>query len=269
MKILRVLGRTLIGLERIILVCLILVGLSIWAVANYNVTQGSGTVFGSVVISTVHYAAQLICDATNGTANCAAVKAGNTAAVGDQALEVSDANVLNAINQPTTVFAATPTASVTRPANTTTYTANTGWCNLTAACATVFTFTSACRVNGEAVLIPEIDIWSSANQSTKLQGVLYLFSAAIGTVINDNATFTIAAADFANLTGNQQGFAFTLGNSQASGAANSGISLTGTTYHAQCFAGSTQIVGMVQVVNAYVPVSAEVLHVTLHTVGLN
>jgi hypothetical protein len=61
------------------------------ALANYAVTQGSGTNFGSVVISTVHYAAQLVCDFT--TANqCAAVKAASTpAALTDPALVVQNA----------------------------------------------------------------------------------------------------------------------------------------------------------------------------------
>ena len=184
------------------------------------------------------------------------------------ALNVADASVVAAINSPGQVysFASLSPASITRSANTTTYTANTGWNNGTP---TFFSFTGACRGVGAEVLIPEIDIWSSANQATKLQGVLWLFAAVPGTNVSDDATFNIAAADFANLTGNQNGFAFTLASAQASGAANSGASLTGTTYHAQCASGTTTITGMVQVVNAYVPLNAEVLHVALHTVGIN
>lgn len=34
------------------------------AVANYTMTQGSGTSFGSIVVSTVHYAQMLLCDPT-------------------------------------------------------------------------------------------------------------------------------------------------------------------------------------------------------------
>ncbi len=163
-------------------------------------------------------------------------------------------------------FGAASTASITRSANTTTYSANTAWNNGTP---TFFSFTGACRVNGGEVLIPEIDVWSSANQATKLQGVLWLFQAVPGTNVGDDVTFNITAGDFANLTGNQNGFAFTLASAQAAGAANSGVSLTGTTYHAQCASGSTTITGMVQVVNAYVPLNAEVLHVAIHTVGIN
>lgn len=45
------------------------------AVADYAVTQGSGTTFASIIISTKHYAEQLICDATVGETRCATVGA--------------------------------------------------------------------------------------------------------------------------------------------------------------------------------------------------
>ena len=50
------------------------------AVANYAVTQGSGTNFGSVVISSVHYAQQLICDLTT-PSQCAAVNSSGQLAI--------------------------------------------------------------------------------------------------------------------------------------------------------------------------------------------
>jgi hypothetical protein len=166
----------------------------------------------------------------------------------------------------TTSFGAYSTASITRSANTTTYTVNTAWNNGTP---TFFSLTAACRANGTQVLIPRIDIWSSANPTLKLTGVLWLFSAVPGTNVSDDATFNIASADFANLTGSFAGFPFTLTSNQASGAANSSTSLTGATYQAQCASGSTTITGMVEVTNAYVPVSAEVLHVGIATTGVN
>lgn len=59
-------------------ICLI-AALPVAALANYAVTAGSGTNFGSVVIGGVHFASQLICDFT--TANqCASVKAASTSA---------------------------------------------------------------------------------------------------------------------------------------------------------------------------------------------
>ncbi len=201
---------------------------------------------------------------TDGT-NTAAVKAASTAPAATDPAEV----VTESPNSPLAPFAGAPTSSLARASNTTTYTTGTGWNNATSGASGYFTFSSACRVNGGQVLIPQIDIWSSANPTAKLAGVLYLFDAPIGTLVNDNATFTLAPSDFANLTGNQQGFPFALLNNQTSGASNSGVSLTGDTYHAQCASGATTIYGMVEVFNAYVPASAEVLHVTLHTLGAN
>ncbi len=50
------------------------------AIANYAVTQGSGTNFGSIVVSAVHYAQQLFCDPTT-PSQCAAVSAGGAVKV--------------------------------------------------------------------------------------------------------------------------------------------------------------------------------------------
>lgn len=164
-------------------------------------------------------------------------------------------------------FGASVESTITRAANTTTYTAYTGWNNGTP---TVFTFQNACRVQGGEVMIPSLDVWSSANPTTKLSGVVWLFSELPGTLVADDATFTIAAADFAHLTGSAQGIAFTLANATGNtGNTNSGINLSGTNYVATCSATSTTIYGMVEVTNAYVPASAEVLHVRLRTLGVN
>ncbi|WP_050400368.1 hypothetical protein [Bradyrhizobium embrapense] len=165
-------------------------------------------------------------------------------------------------------FAAYATASITRPANTTTYTVNTGWNNATSGATNFFTLSGVCRVNGGQVLITRTDIWSSANPTLKLSGVLWLFSATPGTNVNDNAAFNITSADFANLTGSFNGTPFTLGSNQSSGS-NSGVSLSGAPYQAQCTSGTQNIIGMVEVTNPYVPVSGEVLRVGIATVGLN
>jgi len=50
------------------------------AFANYTMTQGTGTNFGSIVVSTVHYAQQLLCDPTT-PSQCQAVSAGGAAKV--------------------------------------------------------------------------------------------------------------------------------------------------------------------------------------------
>jgi hypothetical protein len=163
---------------------------------------------------------------------------------------------------------AAPSGTITRSSNTTTYTANTGWNNGTP---TYFTFSSACALNAQNVAITGIDIYSSANPTTKLQGILWLFNAVPGTIISDDSTFTIASGDYAVLTGSSfSGIPFALTNNQASGASNSGVSITyGPGLQAKCGASATSLYGMVQVINAYVPASAEVLTIILHTAGLN
>lgn len=85
-------------LKRLYLALVALLGLcGAVALGNYTMTQGAGTNFGSIVVSTVHYAQQLLCDPTT-PANCSAVKAGNTAAASDVAQVVSDPNLLAAVN---------------------------------------------------------------------------------------------------------------------------------------------------------------------------
>lgn len=158
--------------------------------------------------------------------------------------------------------------TITRPANTTTYTANDAWANATSG-ATYTTFAGVCRANAGQVLIPQIDIVVDENPAVKLQGVLWLFDTIPTDPLEDADPFVLAAADWATLTGNAQGFPFTVTNTGASGATFNGASLTGTTYHAHCASGATAIYAMVQVVNAYVPTSGEVMTLRLHTVAAN
>lgn len=234
---------------------------------------GGGAIFGPTAVGSANANPPVI---IGGTATGAAgqnvegvaVKPASTASVATDLSLVTNESPNSQLSTGVAAisFGAYSTASITRVANTTTYTPNTGWNNGTP---TFFSLTAVCRANGTQVLIPRIDIWSSANPTLKLAGTLYLFSAVPGTNISDNVTFTIASADFANLTGSFAGFPFSLVNSQASGAANSSTSLTGATYQAQCASGTTTITGMVEVTNAYVPASAEVLHVGIATTGVN
>jgi len=149
------------------------------------------------------------------------------------------------------LYSAVVSSSVTRIANTTTYTALTGWCTLASSCVTYFTWTGVCAANGGRILIPQIDIWSSANPTTKLTGNVWILNAAPGTIIQDDVTFTLAAADYANLV-IAGGVAFALTNPGAAASANSGTSLVGQTYMVQCAPGSSNLYGMAEVANAYV-----------------
>ena len=82
-KLIRDIGRGFYNLFIAIAVVALLGGSL--AIANYAVTQGSGTNFGSVVISSVHYAQQLICDLTT-PSQCAAVSAAGAVKVDNSAV---------------------------------------------------------------------------------------------------------------------------------------------------------------------------------------
>jgi hypothetical protein len=56
------------------------IGGGIAAFANYTATQGSGTTFGSIVVSTVHYIQTLLCDPST-PSQCVAVSSGGAATV--------------------------------------------------------------------------------------------------------------------------------------------------------------------------------------------
>jgi hypothetical protein len=69
-------------MKRFILAAIAIISIGVGAgfAANYAVTQGSGTNFGSVVVGGVNYAQQFICDLTT-PAQCAAVSAGGAVSV--------------------------------------------------------------------------------------------------------------------------------------------------------------------------------------------
>src|SRR6266487_717416 len=55
------------------------------ALANYTMTQGAGTNFGSIVVATVHYAQQLLCDSVT-PSQCVSVSAAGAAKVDGSAV---------------------------------------------------------------------------------------------------------------------------------------------------------------------------------------
>ena len=185
-----------------------------------------------------------------------------------QQLAINSSGQASVTSLPDSTGASVISTTITRPADTTAYAANDTWANATSS-ATYSTFTNICRVNGGVVLIPQIDISVDENPATKLQGAIWFFDTVVSNAPEDNAAFVIPQADFANLTGNKQGFAFTLVNNQQSGATDSGISLTGTTYVAKCAAGSRNLYALVEVNNVYTPTSAEVLTMKVHTIAVN
>lgn len=95
---LRLIGRALGAAGRATVALVGICGV-VAALANYTMTQGSGTTFGSIIVGGIHYIQTMVCDPTT-PANCGGVKAGNTAVIADVAQVVSDPNVLAAINNP-------------------------------------------------------------------------------------------------------------------------------------------------------------------------
>jgi hypothetical protein len=74
-----------VRLLRVAYVCLI-ASLPIYAIAaNYSATSGSGLTFGSIVVSAVNYAQQLVCDPTT-PSQCAAISAGGAVKVDNSAV---------------------------------------------------------------------------------------------------------------------------------------------------------------------------------------
>lgn len=154
--------------------------------------------------------------------------------------------------------------SITRPLNTTTYSTLTSWNG-----SPTYIVLGVCPFVGAYVALREVDVWSSANPATKLQGVLWLLNAPPSTTLNDDASFVLPSVDYAKITGPQNGIAFTLANAQASGAFNSGITLSGNALNApaviHCGVADTNVYGLIEVVNAYVPASGETLTVNVQT----
>lgn len=164
------------------------------------------------------------------------------------------------------------TGVITRPANTTTYTVNAAWANATSG-ATYGVLTGACRNKGGTTWL-DIGVVDGANQTTKLSGELWFFNAA-PTAINDNAAFSIAAADWPSKAAATAPLVFTASSIANPGSGVSGITTgqatppTGQFLTATCAGGSNDLDFMVKVTNAYVPVSGEVLTVVAHLVQVN
>lgn len=164
-------------------------------------------------------------------------------------------------------YAKGSSASVTRPGNTATYTANTAWANATSG-ATYLTFTGVCRANGTAVLPTDLFVTLDDNETLKLTGELWLFDTA-PTAINDNATFSVASGDMANV---KTVIPFSTSTVANQGSTSSGWTLdeeTNLGRQLKCAASDTNLYGLVKVTNAYVPASGRTLKLLLRVVGVN
>lgn len=151
-----------------------------------------------------------------------------------------------------TVF---PTASKTRPSNTTAYSIGQVVAESTSA-ATVWTFSSCVRSNGSTGTILGVLLTDSSKQSTTPQFNLWLFNSS-PTVQNDAAAFAPSSSDLANLV--------TVVNLSSWTAANANGILIASEMNRpfKCGSSSTTLYGVLVAANAYTPTSAEVFNITL------
>ena len=158
----------------------------------------------------------------------------------------------------------TVSASVTRPADTTTYAAGDVVTNSTTSPA-VITFDAVARANaGNGIVIGAVMI-DSANQSTKGQFELWLFDTSF-TPDNDNSAFTPTDAETETLIGIVQFNNWFSGDATAGAGGNAVCPVQGLSIPFTCGASVDDIFGIIVVRNAYVPVSAEKFTVRLQVI---
>lgn len=162
-------------------------------------------------------------------------------------------------------------ASLTRPANVTAYTANTAVTTSTSA-PVGLTIAGAARFNGGGGEIVAATLLDSSNVATKPDLELWIFAgAAPPTPDNDDAVFTPTDAELANLVGIIKfltGTAWVVGDATAGANGNAiaqGTVLGNTFFRMpfRCGAATTSLWGMFVIRNAYVPTSAEIFTVLL------
>ena len=150
--------------------------------------------------------------------------------------------------------------SFSRPADTTQYAAGDAVSDSTSS-PTVLSFENITDKAQGAILIQEVLVTSSANESTLPKFNLWLFDAE-PTAINDNAAFTLTDAEnntvqavIALDSDNADTRAYTAtNNSRMEGTNRQRIIRLGT---------NTTLYGLLEVTNAYTPVSGETFTITL------
>ena len=173
-----------------------LVGATI-AVANYTVTQGAGTTFGSIAVATINYAQQLVCDVT-APGTCANVKAASTAAVAtDQALVVAISPNNSVTVQPGNTANTTPWLVDERQMGGTTISgscvSNYGTAPGAVACPSTNSFVTNANTNGQKTMansgpvVPASD-WSASHASVTALGTSLVAKASSGILLGFNCT---------------------------------------------------------------------------------
>lgn len=159
--------------------------------------------------------------------------------------------------------AGTPTTTVQRPNDTTTYAANEAWADTTPTVGG-FTLTGAGRISGGSGIITDLVAVSTNDPALLLQGEIWLFDSAV-TALADNAAFALSDADAVKLVGIVP---FTLASSVAGSGTNSVANVQGLTLGFTCV-GSANLRYLIKVKNAYVPAAQEQLTVRAKIVQTN
>jgi hypothetical protein len=154
----------------------------------------------------------------------------------------------------------TVSVDITRPSNTTAYTAGDALSNSASAPTTGgFTFTSAARASGKRTMLADMVI-ASSNVSAALQGEIWIFDTAV-TNINDNSAFAVSDSEIKTLVAKVPFGLAAVGNNSAVHLPNLGMVIDTS--------GSADLRFLVRVVNDYSPASAEVLTVRAKFVYMN
>jgi hypothetical protein len=168
-------------------------------------------------------------------------------------------------SQPVHGHGDTITVSITRPANTTAYTANDTWADSDSApTAGGATITGACRGSGGTGVLTDIVVVSSNDPATLLQAEIWLFDSA-PTAVNDNAAFALSDSDALKLV---DVIGFTLATTTGGSGTNS-YYRSGSLNVGYTCSGSANLRFLVKVKNAYTPASAEVLTVRFKTIPVD
>lgn len=150
-----------------------------------------------------------------------------------------------------------PRASITRPSNTTAYTAGDV---IGTAALSMLTLDAMARSAGGKGMIADLYVIDSANQATKPTLEVWLFKAALeGAAVVDNAAFAPTDADLANLVGVVTLDTSFVGNATAGAGGNCVLrpSIPPLLPFA-CAANSDDLHAYIVVRNAYTPVADEI-----------
>ena len=184
-----------------------------------------------------------------------AAGAGAVAATVPRVTLASDDPLVAAMTRGVTVA----TSTITRPADTSQYTAGDALSNSTSAPTAGGGTLTIVAASGKSALMTHMQIVSSNAPGTPLQGEVWLFGTA-PTAINDNAAFTVSDSEMLTCVGVIPFVLLTIG-------ANS--SATVDVGKAFATSGSTNLRYLVRVVNTYTPASGETIAVRAFCQGLN